>query len=334
MSSGELFPDDARTDRIAVVDQSLPDVAPTTGTLFEALGFTSFADFERRPRPPAQLYRVPIGVGAHGVFALDLTRLGHFGMCVGRIGCGKSELLRTIVLTLMATHTPDEVNFVLGDHMGSAMRVFKGAPHVVACAGIFADDSNIAGDYEFTGLRLLEETLHAEMRRRRELIAQAGARDAQDYLRERERGIDLPPLPLLFLALDDISEVSYHRPQFLDVLAAVARNSHDLHMHTLLTVPRIDSRLRSAVDEHVQYRIALRTFNSEESRAFIGVPHASGLPDQPGHGFLCRSDRLERFRAAFVSGIIRPHDDAYSSELDVVLRRIKGEPPGGLPHPR
>ena len=45
---------------------------------------------------------------------------GPHGLCVGATGSGKSELLRTLVLGLAATHSPTELNLVLVDFKGGA----------------------------------------------------------------------------------------------------------------------------------------------------------------------------------------------------------------------
>src|SRR4030095_583515 len=61
-------------------------------------------------RSERDLLRVPVGVAASGQpLLLDLKEpaqlgMGPHGLCVGATGSGKSELLRTLVLALVATH--------------------------------------------------------------------------------------------------------------------------------------------------------------------------------------------------------------------------------------
>jgi DNA segregation ATPase FtsK/SpoIIIE, S-DNA-T family len=69
---------------------------------------------------------VPIGITADGnPLVLDLKEaaeagVGPHGVVVGATGSGKSELLRTIVAGLAATHPPDRLAFVLVDFKGGA----------------------------------------------------------------------------------------------------------------------------------------------------------------------------------------------------------------------
>jgi S-DNA-T family DNA segregation ATPase FtsK/SpoIIIE len=77
-------------------------------------------------RPRGELLNVPVGVGLAGEpLVLDLKEaaeggIGPHGLVVGATGSGKSELLRTIVAGLAATHPPEQLAFVLVDFKGGA----------------------------------------------------------------------------------------------------------------------------------------------------------------------------------------------------------------------
>jgi ESX secretion system protein EccC len=83
------------------------------------------------------LLRVPIGGRPGGEpVVLDLKEaaeggIGPHGLVVGATGSGKSELLRTIVAGLAATHPPEQLAFVLVDFKGgAAFADLAGLPHV------------------------------------------------------------------------------------------------------------------------------------------------------------------------------------------------------------
>ena len=106
------------------------DLDTVEATLPALLGSPDAAalDLERlwRPRPLRDRLRAPIGIAADGsVLELDLKEaaqdgMGPHGLLVGATGSGKSELLRTLVLGLAATHPPDVLNMVLVDFKGGA----------------------------------------------------------------------------------------------------------------------------------------------------------------------------------------------------------------------
>ena len=90
----------------------------------------------------------------------------------GTTGAGKSELLRTLVVGLAVTSSPDHLTFVLIDYKGgSTFDACARLPHVV---GVVTDlDDHLAN----RALRCL----HAELRRREQLLRDVGAADLAAY---------------------------------------------------------------------------------------------------------------------------------------------------------
>ena len=83
--------------------------------------------------------RVPIGVTPNGTpVELDIKEsaedgMGPHGLCIGATGSGKSEFLRTLVLSMVTSHSPDLLNLVLVDFKGGA--TFLGLDVAAACRG-------------------------------------------------------------------------------------------------------------------------------------------------------------------------------------------------------
>ncbi|MFE7136680.1 type VII secretion protein EccCa [Streptomyces sp. NPDC057644] len=259
-----------------------------------------------RPRPLRDRLRVPIGLAADGgVLDLDIKEsaqsgMGPHGLLVGATGSGKSELLRTLVLAMAATHAPDQLNLVLVDFKGGA--TFAGMselPHVAAVITNLEDD--------LTLVDRMQEALAGEMNRRQEVLRDAGNLvSVRDYERARQRGADLAPLPSLFIVVDEFSELLAQKPDFAELFVQIGRLGRSLGLHLLLASQRLDEGRLRGLEAHLSYRIGLRTFSEQESRAAIGVTDAHHLPNAPGHGYL-RTDMtsLKRFRAAYVSGAYR-----------------------------
>ncbi len=262
------------------------------------------AELRRRwSRVATERLRVPLGVDEHGgPVALDLKESalggsGPHGLCIGATGSGKSELLRTLVLGLVATHPPTELNLVLVDFKGGATFLgMSGLPHTAAVITNLAD--------ELTLVDRMADALAGEITRRQEILRAAGnLSGVNDYAAARRAGADLPPLPALFVVVDEFSELLSQRPELLDLMVMIGRLGRSLGLHLLLASQRLDEGRLRGLESHLSYQIALRTFSAAESRAVLGVPDAHQLPSAPGSAFLSTgTDELIRFRSAYVSG--------------------------------
>ncbi|MCW0214641.1 MAG: type VII secretion protein EccCa [Pseudonocardia sp.] len=293
---GSAGPEDTGPDRPA----GLPELLGLSG----GIGPEEVGPLRRRWREaPVDRLRVPLGLDSAGrPVLLDLKESaqggsGPHGLCVGATGSGKSELLRTLVLGLVATHSPEELNLVLVDFKGGATFLdLAGLPHVSAVITNLAD--------ELTLVDRMADALAGEITRRQELLRAAGnLAGVVEYTAARAAGAPLEPLPVLLIVVDEFSELLARRPELVDLLVQIGRLGRSLGLHLLLASQRLDEGRLRGLESHLSYRIALRTFSASESRAVLGVPDAHRLPPAPGSAFLSTgTDELVRFRAAYVSG--------------------------------
>ncbi|MDT0266242.1 type VII secretion protein EccCa [Streptomyces sp. DSM 44915] len=286
-----------------------------------------------RPRPMRDRLQVPVGVSADGgLLELDIKEsaqngMGPHGLLVGATGSGKSELLRTLVLGMATTHSSEQLNLVLVDFKGGA--TFAGMaelPHVAAVITNLEDD--------LTLVDRMREALSGEMNRRQEVLRDAGNLvSVRDYERARQRGAALPPLPSLFIVVDEFSELLAQKPDFADLFVQIGRLGRSLGLHLLLASQRLDEGRLRGLEAHLSYRVGLRTFSEAESRTAIGVPDANHLPSAPGHGYL-RTDTatLKRFRAAYVSGPYRVGEEGAGAAL-AGAATVRPFPAGLVPVP-
>lgn len=285
-----------------------------TADLFELLGMGSVENFlpERdwALKVGRDRLRVPIGLNDQGRSVyLDLKEsaqggMGPHGLCIGATGSGKSELLRTLVVGLIGSHSPEQVNLVLVDFKGGAtFSGISGAPHVAAVITNLSDDA--------LAVERMYAALEGELRRRQEILHAAGGfANIDEYVKARSRGqVDtdrFPHLPALLIIVDEFSELLAERPEFAELFVQIGRLGRSLHVHLLLASQRIDAGKLRGLESHLSYRIALKTFSVVESRSVIGTPDAFNLPQQPGAGYLLDgTDNLQKFRAFYVSGTLK-----------------------------
>ncbi|MFE3884913.1 type VII secretion protein EccCa [Streptomyces lydicus] len=246
--------------------------------------------------------RVPIGITEDNeVLELDLKEsaqagMGPHGLLIGATGSGKSELVRTLVIGLAATHSSDILNFVLVDFKGGATFLnMDRLPHTSAVITNLADELHLVDR--------MRDSLQGEMIRRQELLRESGHSSLYDYEKARLGGAPLTPLPSLVIVVDEFSELLATKPEFVELFVTIGRLGRSLGVHLLLASQRLDEGRIHRVEGHLSYRIALRTFSSMESRSVIGVGSAYELPSAPGNGYLkVDTTNLARFKAAYVSG--------------------------------
>ncbi len=257
------------------------------------------------PRP-GQLC-APIGVSEDGdTLVLDLKQaadggMGPHGLIVGATGSGKSELLRTIVASLAASHEPDELCFVFVDFKGgAAFADLAGLPH---SAGMI---TNLQHDLSLVDR--MYDALFGEQQRRQSMLRAAGnLDDITAYRNARASRPELEPMPHLLLIVDEFGELLANRPEFIDLFLAIGRVGRSLGMHLLLSSQRLEEGRLRGLEGHLRYRICLRTYSAAESKTVLGSSDAYLLPPFPGVGYLSvDTDVFQRFKTALVT---RPHDD-------------------------
>jgi DNA segregation ATPase FtsK/SpoIIIE, S-DNA-T family len=268
--------------------------------LLDHLGVHDTA-YDWRPRTARDRLRVPIGIAPDGSHVdLDLKEpaehgMGPHGLVVGATGSGKSELLRTLVLGLALTHSPEQLNLVLIDFKGGATFAGLAAlPHVSAAITNLADD--------LTLVDRMDDALSGEVVRREEALRRTGHASVRDHERARAAGARLAPFPSLLVVVDELAELLSCRPELVDLFVRIGRLGRSLAMHLLVSTQRLEEGRLRGLESHLSYRVGLRTFSAAESRAVLGVPDAAQLPAVPGRGLL-RTDSSDPlpFTAAYVS---------------------------------
>jgi S-DNA-T family DNA segregation ATPase FtsK/SpoIIIE len=293
--------------RLTAADGEPVAALATDHTLTDLLGVPDASSVDPArlwaPRSPRDVLRIPIGTGTDGrPVHLDIKEaaqdgMGPHGLVVGATGSGKSELLRTIVLGLAATHPSDALNLVLVDFKGGAtFASLDRLPHTSALI------TNLANDLPLVDR--MRDALAGELTRRQEVLRRSGNfASVRDYDRARAAGADLPPLPVLLLVCDEFTELLTAKPDFVDLFLQIGRVGRSLGVHLLLATQRLEEGRLRGLESNLAYKIALRTFSPSESRIAIGVSDAAELPSAPGHAYLrVGTEPLRRFKAAYVSG--------------------------------
>ena len=245
-------------------------------------------------RDPTIRATLGLGTGPDGgaaLFELDLERQGPHGLIAGTTGSGKSELLLSIVLSLAWKYHPHRAAFILIDYKGGA--AFGPAIHLPHTLGLVTDlDEQLAH-------RALV-ALKAELKRRERLFAEHGAASISAY----QKVPGAPPLPHLFVIVDELAQLLKEVPTFVDGLVSVAQTGRALGVHLILATQRPEGVVAGPVQANANFRICLRVVDAGESMSVLGSPAAATIPGSlPGRAYIrIAQEPLRLFQAARVSG--------------------------------
>src|SRR5262249_35436362 len=159
--------------------------------------------------------------------------MGPHGILIGATGSGKSETIRTLVLSLALTHSSEKLNMILVDFKGGATFLgLDGLPHVSALITNLADELPLVDR--------MQDALQGELVRCQELLRKFSFINIHEYERARAGGADLKPLATLVVIVDEFGELLATKSEFIDLFMMIGRLGRSLGVHLLLASQRFD----------------------------------------------------------------------------------------------
>ncbi|MGB3485209.1 MAG: type VII secretion protein EccCa [Mycobacterium sp.] len=273
------------------------------------------------PRRREDELRVPIGVTATGEpLYFDLKDeaeggMGPHGLMIGMTGSGKSQMLMSILLSLLTTHSADRLIVIYADFKGEAgADIFRNFPQVVAVISNMAEKKSLADRFA--------DTLRGEVARRETVLREAGRRiqgsafnSVTEYEAARnssaEAAAELAPMPTLFVVADEFTLMLADHPEYAELFDYVARKGRSFRIHLLFASQTLDVGKIKDIDKNTSYRIGLKVASPAVSRQVIGVEdayHIESGREHKGVGFLVPAPGADpiKFRSTYVDGIYEP----------------------------
>jgi S-DNA-T family DNA segregation ATPase FtsK/SpoIIIE len=184
---------------------------------------------------------------------------GH-AVLFGASGWGKTTFLRTLILSLAATHSPDELHIYILDFGGRNLIAFRDLPHIGAI---------ITAEEEERVNRLLRK-LGSIIEERQALLSEAGLTDIYSYNQKNP----LKPLPAVLVAIDNFAEFKENFEGLMPTLISLAREARAYGVHFVITADQpnaVPGKLFSLFTE----RMTLKLSDSTEYTVVVG----RGVPD-------------------------------------------------------
>ncbi|MFN7152022.1 MAG: FtsK/SpoIIIE domain-containing protein, partial [Microthrixaceae bacterium] len=231
---------------------------------------------------------------APAVVSIDLVADGPHVLVAGTTGAGKSELLRTFLVSAALHHAPDRLHYLLIDYKGgAAFGALTTLPHTV---GIITDLTPELARRALVSLR-------AEVRRREEVLAAESLTDWSGAA--------------LVVMVDEFATLANELPEFVDGLVDVAQRGRSLGVHLVLATQRPAGVVTDSIRANTTLRIALRVADEDDSRDVVESPVAASFPrDSPGRAVLrVGPHRSVTAQVAWCGGPLQVQDPAVVHDL-------------------
>jgi DNA segregation ATPase FtsK/SpoIIIE, S-DNA-T family len=195
--------------------------------------------------------------------------VGH-AVIFGASGWGKTTFLRTMLVSLAATHSPDELQIYILDCGGRNLNIFHTLPHVGAV---------ILSDEEERIQRLLR-TLNDILEERQVRLSDAGFNNIYEYNQAHPEKI----FPAILFVVDNFAEFKENYDDLMAPLTSIIRDCRAFGIHFIATAD-VPTALPGKTYNLITERMTLRLSDSSEYTDIVG----RGVPDMgeiPGRGFL------------------------------------------------
>lgn len=240
--------------------------------------------------------RCYLGVSSGGSLNIGLSEHGPHWLLGGTTGAGKSQLLRSLVLSAALRYPPERLGLILVDFKGSAgLGPLAQLPHALS----------VLSNFDMSAVERALEFLRADIHRREVDLQALGVNSYRDYLASCQAAGTTPRYPELLIVVDEFRMLIDSMPDAMAELMRIATIGRSLGLHLVLATQRPQGAISQDICANIATSICLRVASAQdsynllehESAAYISAAH-------PGAGYVRLPDgRSLPFRAPLVDAV-------------------------------
>ena len=240
--------------------------------------------------------RCYLGVSSGGLLNIGLSEHGPHWLLGGTTGAGKSQLLRSLVLSATLRYPPERLGLILVDFKGSAgLGPLAQLPHALS----------VLSNFDVSAVERALEFLRADIHRREVDLQALGVNSYRDYLASCQAAGTIPRYPELLIVVDEFRMLIDSMPDAMAELMRIATIGRSLGLHLVLATQRPQGAISQDIRANIATSICLRVASAQdsynllehESAAYISAAH-------PGAGYVRLPDgRSLPFRAPLVDAV-------------------------------
>ncbi len=227
---------------------------------------------------------------------IDLAYCPHM-LIAGATGAGKSVTVHAIINSLLFTHGPDTLKFILIDPKRVEMTLYNHIPHLLTPVIIDPKKAILSLRWAIK-----------EMERRYEILEKYKLRDIQSYhkytsqKKDEEKSIEA--MPYIVIAIDELADIMQQFPKELESgIVSIAQKARAVGIHLILSTqrPSVDV-VTGLIKANIPTRIALQVSSAIDSKTIINRAGAERLLGRGDMLYLSR-DKIKptRIQSLYIS---------------------------------